>query len=98
MDYRASTPIPADTDLNECASGRVRGSVKGTMEETNSALGELKAQLDELSLQIFGSGRTEDKPQTPALDVSCMADQAEVNRRLAVACLKQFIGIKQALI
>lgn len=98
MDYRSNAPIPAGTNLDECTSGGVRGSIKSTMDETNSALGELKAQLDELGMLISGSDRTEDKPQTPALEVCCMADQAEVNRRLAVACLKQFVRIKQSLI
>lgn len=98
MDYRTNRPIQADTELNECVSGRVKCSIKNIMEETNGALGELKAQLDELSLQIFGCGRTEEKQQTPVHDVNSMADQAELNRILAVACLKQFVGIKQALI
>lgn len=98
MPYTTCEPITTNVEEKR------QETIRDIMDETANALGELRAQLTDLDLMIRGkavealeeekaSGRKE-----AGIEINCMTDRAEVNRRNTVACLKLAVIIKQALI
>ena len=86
---------PTREPINSITAERPAESIKTALDNTNGALGELRAHLTDLNMLVGGFPLEE---KTGGLDVSNMAEQVEANRRNAVACLELALRIKKALL
>ena len=91
MSYETATREP----ITPIGQEKSTGTIKAAMTETESVLGELRTYLSELNAVTGGKPQDE---KSPGMDIANMADQAEVNRRLAASCLELAYRIKMALV
>ena len=68
-------------------------NLKENLQATDGLLCELRLQLSEINRMVNGNGVEEKE----GIEVVCMQDQAEVNRRLAETCLKEAIMIREGI-